>query len=147
MLSSQIAAIKSSSLILILETITEKISEKIKMWCDDLKLDLVLSSGGTGFGIRDNTPETVRPLLHREAPGVAQALISEGGSCDSMRISNCPTCSLSRLIMSIFELTDCVSCCLSICSGLKHTPLAALSRPVVGTRHSTLICTLPGRHV
>jgi gephyrin len=28
--------------------------------------------------------------------------------------------------------------------GLKHTPLAVLSRPVVGTRHQTLIATLPG---
>ena len=28
--------------------------------------------------------------------------------------------------------------------GLKHTPLAVLSRPVAGTRNSTLICTLPG---
>lgn len=31
--------------------------------------------------------------------------------------------------------------------GLKHTPLAVLSRPVVGTRFNTLICTLPGRCV
>jgi hypothetical protein len=30
--------------------------------------------------------------------------------------------------------------------GLKHTPLAVLSRPVVGTRNATLICTLPGRY-
>jgi gephyrin len=28
--------------------------------------------------------------------------------------------------------------------GLKYTPLAVLSRPVVGTRYGTLICTLPG---
>ena len=50
----------------------------IKQWADVQHLDLVLTSGGTGFGIRDNTPETVKPLLHREAPGVAQALINEG---------------------------------------------------------------------
>ena len=36
---------------------------------------------------------------------------------------------------------------LHVYTGLKHTPLAALSRPVVGTRFNTLICTLPGRHV
>ena len=28
--------------------------------------------------------------------------------------------------------------------GLKHTPLAVLSRPVAGTRYQTFICTLPG---
>jgi gephyrin len=74
-------------------------------WADAQHLDLILTSGGTGFGQRDLTPETIRPLLHREAPGVAQALLNE---------------------------------------GLKHTPLAVLSRPVVGTRGNTLICTLPG---
>ena len=52
----------------------------IKLWADIEKLDLILTSGGTGFGVRDNTPETVRPLLHREAPGVAQALINEGAA-------------------------------------------------------------------
>lgn len=79
-------------------------------WCDpdnSERVDLLLTSGGTGFGLRDLTPEAIRPLLHREAPGVAQALLNE---------------------------------------GLKHTPLAVLSRPVVGTRHTSLVCTLPGRY-
>lgn len=73
----------TSNLILIAITpvFTEKIAEIVKLWCDDIKVDLVLSSGGTGFGIRDHTPEAIRPLLHREAPGVAQALISEGAPC------------------------------------------------------------------
>lgn len=75
-----------------------------------LLLSLLHSSapvGGTGFSPRDITPESIRPLLHREAPAIAQSLINE---------------------------------------GLKHTPLAVLSRPVVGTRYQTLICTLPGRY-
>lgn len=83
----------------------ESIQAKVIEWADVLHLDLILTSGGTGFGRRDRTPEAIRPLLHREAPGVAQALLAE---------------------------------------GLKHTPLAVLSRPVVGTRGNTLICTLPG---
>ena len=60
--------------------LSDKIAEMIKLWADIEKLDLILTSGGTGFGVRDNTPETVRPLLHREAPGVAQALINEGAA-------------------------------------------------------------------
>lgn len=61
----------------------DKIAEKIKLWSDVDRLDLILTSGGTGFGIRDSTPESVRPLLHREAPGVAQALINEGEALNS----------------------------------------------------------------
>lgn len=41
-------------------------------------VDLLLTSGGTGFGPRDFTPETISPLLHRPAPGIAQALLQEG---------------------------------------------------------------------
>ncbi len=81
------------------------IREKVTSWADSGKVDLILTSGGTGFGPRDLTPEAIKPLLHREAPGIAQALLAE---------------------------------------GLKHTPLAVLSRPVTGTRNECFIATLPG---
>lgn len=41
-------------------------------------VDLLLTTGGTGFGPRDRTPEAINPLLHRPAPGIAQALLNEG---------------------------------------------------------------------
>lgn len=44
----------------------------------DKPVDLILTSGGTGFGERDNTPEAIKVLLHREAPGIAQAMLNEG---------------------------------------------------------------------
>jgi gephyrin len=48
-----------------------QIQNTIKSWTDGEKniVDVVLTSGGTGFGIRDFTPEAIKPLLDREAPG------------------------------------------------------------------------------
>ncbi len=42
-------------------------------------MDVILTTGGTGFGPRDVTPEATRPLLEREAPGLAEAIRRAGG--------------------------------------------------------------------
>ncbi|HEX6222275.1 MAG TPA: MogA/MoaB family molybdenum cofactor biosynthesis protein [Acidimicrobiia bacterium] len=40
--------------------------------------DLVVTTGGTGFGLRDVTPEATAQVLEREAPGLVQAMIARG---------------------------------------------------------------------
>ncbi|CAM9546958.1 unnamed protein product [Heterosigma akashiwo] len=54
------------------------IQERVKRWADAEGVDLIVTSGGTGFGPRDTTPEAVAPLLHREAPGLVFALMKKG---------------------------------------------------------------------
>jgi len=37
-------------------------------------INLIITTGGTGFGPRDNTPEATRAVISREAPGIAEAI-------------------------------------------------------------------------
>ena len=43
-------------------------------WCDQEKIDLILTTGGTGFSSRDITPEATHSVIHRFAPGLAEAM-------------------------------------------------------------------------
>lgn len=73
----------------------------------DLSSDrrLIITTGGTGFGPRDVTPEATADLIDRPAPGLAELIRAE---------------------------------------GLRHTPMAALSRGVAGVIGSCLVVNLPG---
>lgn len=51
---------------------------------------IVVSTGGTGFGPRDVTPEATSSVLEREAPGLAQLMIARG-------LESTPMAALSRL--------------------------------------------------
>ena len=52
------------------------IQQVIRLWADEKKVALIITTGGTGFAPRDQTPEAVRPLLDREAPGLVVAMLS-----------------------------------------------------------------------
>ncbi len=45
----------------------------LKPWIADQGVEIILTTGGTGFSPRDNTPEAVRPLLRREMDGFSVA--------------------------------------------------------------------------
>lgn len=52
----------------------EVIVDEMLMVCNDLKLDLLLTSGGTGFSLRDVTPEATSRVIERPAPGIAESI-------------------------------------------------------------------------
>ena len=68
-----------------------RIVETLLAWSDDLGLDLVLTTGGTGFAPRDITPEATRSVIDRDAPGLAEAMRAA-----SLRIT--PHAMLSRAV-------------------------------------------------
>ncbi|ORY03538.1 hypothetical protein K493DRAFT_311686 [Basidiobolus meristosporus CBS 931.73] len=53
----------------------EKIQSVVRQWVDELQLNLILTTGGTGFAKRDITPEAVSPLFDRSAPGISTAMM------------------------------------------------------------------------
>ena len=81
------------------------IVDRLTGWADEDALDVVFTTGGTGLGGRDVTPQATREVLDYEVPGIAEAMRAE---------------------------------------GLRHTPMAMLSRGLVGVRGHTLIVNLPG---
>lgn len=55
----------------------EMIAEKIKEYTDAKRLDLVVTTGGTGVSPRDVTPDATLEILDRELPGMAEAMRRE----------------------------------------------------------------------
>lgn len=46
-------------------------------WSDSGKFDVILTTGGTGFALRDVAPEATRAVIQRDAPGLAEAMRAE----------------------------------------------------------------------
>lgn len=56
----------------------ERISGLLQHLADDLQVDVILTTGGTGPAPRDHTPEATRAVIEREMPGLAEALRFQG---------------------------------------------------------------------
>ncbi|KAF9035074.1 molybdenum cofactor biosynthesis protein [Hymenopellis radicata] len=74
------------------------IQEAINLWCYSGEVDVIITTGGTGFGVRDKTPEAVTPLLQRQASGLVHLLLASS-------LKHTPLASLSRPVAGTLEST------------------------------------------
>nr|WP_277995827.1 MogA/MoaB family molybdenum cofactor biosynthesis protein [Thermanaeromonas toyohensis] len=70
------------------------IATKLREFCDEVGADLILTTGGTGFGPRDVTPEATKEVIEREVPGLPEAMRAQG-----LKVT--PQAMLSRAVAGI----------------------------------------------
>jgi molybdenum cofactor synthesis domain-containing protein len=111
----------------------DAIAGAILRWADDLHADVVLTTGGTGFGPRDITPEATQDAVDRLAPGIAEALRAESmkhtprgmlsrgvaglrGRCLVINLPGSPTAVLQCMAI----LTPVLAHAVSVMGGSSH---------------------------
>ena len=67
-------------------------------WGDGGTVDIILTTGGTGLGPRDVTPEATRAVIKREAPGIAEAIRADS-------LAKTPHALLSRGVAGVHART------------------------------------------
>ena len=50
------------------------LKEALANWADSGNMDIILTTGGTGFSPRDITPEATKAVIERDAPGLVEAM-------------------------------------------------------------------------
>lgn len=94
----------------------DQLSATLAEWADSGEMDIILTTGGTGFSPRDITPEATLAIIQRPTPGIAEAMRSA-----SLRIT--PHAMLSRAMAGIRSQTLIIN--------LPGSPKAALENLAV----------------
>ena len=76
----------------------EPLSDKLREYADRPAVNLIVTTGGTGFGPRDNTPEATLRVIERAAPGLAEAMRIQ-------TLKNTPMAMISRGVSGIRSST------------------------------------------
>ena len=74
------------------------LEEKMCQWADEVGLNLILTTGGTGFSLRDVTPEATLAVADRLVPGIAEVMRQE-----SLKVT--PKAMLSRAVAVLRKRT------------------------------------------
>ena len=72
----------------------DPLAHKLRAFADLKHVNLIVTTGGTGFGPRDNAPEATLQVIERKAPGLAEAMRTE-------TLKNTPMAMISRGVSGI----------------------------------------------
>jgi molybdenum cofactor synthesis domain-containing protein len=72
----------------------EPLKDVLRAYAERADVNLIVTTGGTGFSPRDNTPEATRAVVERDAPGLAEAMRAE-------TLRQTPTAMISRGVCGI----------------------------------------------
>uniref|UniRef100_A0A673INJ4 Gephyrin n=1 Tax=Sinocyclocheilus rhinocerous TaxID=307959 RepID=A0A673INJ4_9TELE len=72
----------------------DEIKETLIDWCDEKELNLILTTGGTGFAPRDVTPEATKEVIEREAPGMSLAMLVGSLNVTPLGMLSRPVCGI-----------------------------------------------------
>ncbi len=72
----------------------EPLAERLRSYAMRADVDVIFTTGGTGFAPRDNTPEATRRVIEKEAPGLAEIM-------RAATVEKTPTSVLSRAVCGI----------------------------------------------
>ncbi|XP_072302204.1 gephyrin b isoform X6 [Eucyclogobius newberryi] len=72
----------------------DDIKDTLVDWCDEKELNLILTTGGTGFAPRDVTPEATKEVIEREAPGMSLAMLMGSLNVTPLGMLSRPVCGI-----------------------------------------------------
>lgn len=72
----------------------EAIADRLREWADEGTVALIVTTGGTGLGPRDVTPEATKSVIDYEIPGIAEAMRLEG-------LKHTPMSMISRAVAGV----------------------------------------------
>ncbi|XP_067680678.1 uncharacterized protein [Haliotis asinina] len=120
----------------------QRIKDLLIDWTDNLKLDLILSTGGTGFTARDVTPEATKAVLDRDALGITVAMLTGSLNITPLAMLSRLTCGIrkSTLIINLPGSTKGSEECFRFAAvGVSHAvDQLQGSREVVRSTHADL---------
>jgi molybdenum cofactor synthesis domain-containing protein len=79
----------------------DPLTHTLRVLCERTDVNLIVTTGGTGLGPRDNTPEATLKVIEREAPGVAEAIRAESLKVTPMAMISrgvCGVCSGTLIV-------------------------------------------------
>jgi len=98
LLAEMVAEIANVSRYQVIADDREKIILVLKNWVDDLHLDFILTTGGTGLSPRDVTPQATESILDYQVSGMAEAMRAAS-------LTKTPRAMLSRALVGVRQQT------------------------------------------